>query len=81
MPHDGSLYHQVVTQRDQSEYNYQWHLSDINEIWFFWGIFENIEMPNFKKIRPVGAELFHVDGLTGTHDDDNNRFVQFCERT
>jgi hypothetical protein len=48
-------------------------------------IFENTEMPNFKKIRPVGAELFHadrqMDGRTGTHDDPNNRFAQFSEHT
>jgi hypothetical protein len=28
------------------------------------------------KIRPVGAELFHVD----RHDEANIRFPQFCER-
>ena len=38
-------------------------------------------MPYFKKIRPVGAALFHADGRTGTHDDANSRFSQFCERT
>ena len=38
-------------------------------------------MPNFKKIRPVGAQLFHADGRTGTHDDANSRFAQFWERT
>jgi len=27
------------------------------------------------KIRPMGAELFHVDG----HDGANSRFSQFCE--
>jgi hypothetical protein len=31
----------------------------------------------------MGAELFHDDGQTGgqTHDEDNSRFSQFCERT
>jgi len=29
------------------------------------------------KIRPVGAELFHVDGQTWQSD---SRFTQFCER-
>jgi len=24
-------------------------------------------MPNFMKIHPVGAELLHADGRTGTH--------------
>jgi hypothetical protein len=32
-------------------------------------------MPNFMKIRPVGAKLFHADG----HDEDS-RFSQFSER-
>jgi hypothetical protein len=32
------------------------------------------------KIRPVGAELFHVDGQTHeqTHDEANIPFSQFC---
>jgi len=30
---------------------------------------------NFKKIRPVGAEMFHAG-----HDEANSRFSQFCER-
>jgi len=34
---------------------------------FFRQIFENTAISNFTKIRPVGAELFHADGL------------QFCE--
>jgi len=29
------------------------------------------------KIRPVGAQLLHVDG----HDEANSRFSQFCHRT
>ena len=36
------------------------------------------------KIRPVGAELFHVerkmDGRTDRHDEANILFSQFCER-
>jgi hypothetical protein len=36
------------------------------------------------KIRPVGAELFHADGRadrrTDTHNDDNSRFSQFCQK-
>ena len=32
------------------------------------------------KIRPVGAELLHVDGRTDSHDEANSRFPQFCER-
>jgi hypothetical protein len=25
------------------------------------------------------AQLFHVDGQTGKHDEANSRFTQFCE--
>jgi len=36
------------------------------------------------KIRPVEAELFHVDrrtdGRTDRHDEANSRFTKFCER-
>ena len=36
------------------------------------------------KIRSVGAELFHADGLTDrqthTYDEAKSRFSQFCER-
>jgi len=32
------------------------------------------------KIRPVGAELYHVNGRTDGHDEVNSRFWQFCER-
>jgi len=37
-------------------------------------------MPNFIKIRPVGAELFHADGRTDGRDETNSRFSQFCEK-
>jgi hypothetical protein len=29
------------------------------------------------KIRPVGAELFHVDGQTDRHEEANSRVSQF----
>ena len=32
------------------------------------------------EIRPVGAELFHVDGRTDKHDEANTRFSHFCEK-
>jgi len=36
------------------------------------------------KIRPVGAEMFHVDGrtvrLTYRHDEAKSRFLKFCKR-
>jgi hypothetical protein len=36
-------------------------------------ISKNTEVPNFMKIRLVGAEFFHVD-------EANSHFSQFCER-
>jgi len=38
------------------------------------------QISNFKKIRPMGTELFHTDGRTNRHDEANSRFSQFCER-
>jgi hypothetical protein len=35
---------------------------------------KNIQVTNFIKIRPVGAELFHADGQTDRHDEANSRF-------
>ena len=32
------------------------------------------------KIRPVGAELLHVDWRTDGHDEANSRFSQFYIR-
>jgi hypothetical protein len=40
-------------------------LSDFNETGFFFDRYwKNTQMLNFMKIRPVGAELFHVVGQT-----------------
>ena len=56
------------------------------ETWILWAIFrkKNTQTSNFMKIRPVGAELFRVDGRTDIpgerHDEANNRCSQFCER-
>jgi len=41
---------------------------------------KNIHIPNFIKIRPVGAELFHADGRTDRHEEANSRFPQFRKR-
>jgi len=48
---------------------------------------KNAQITNFKKIRPVGAELFHADrqtdrrrGASDGHDEANSSFSQFCER-
>ena len=48
-------------------------LSDINKTDRF---SKKAQIPNFMKIRPVGAQLFHADEL----DVDNNRLSQFCKR-
>jgi hypothetical protein len=64
-------------------------LSDFNETWFFFldRFSKNTQISNFMKIRPAGAELFHVDRQTwrtdeetDRHDEANSRFSQFCER-
>jgi hypothetical protein len=38
---------------------------------------------NLVKIRPVGAELFYVDGdtdrWTDRHEEANSQILQFCE--
>jgi hypothetical protein len=40
---------------------------------------------NLMKLRTVGAELLHADGQTDRqtdlHDEANNLFWKFCERT
>jgi hypothetical protein len=48
-------------------------------------IFENIQISNFTKIRPLEAEFFHADGWlyrqTDRHDEANSGFSKFCEIT
>jgi hypothetical protein len=39
-------------------------LSDFSKTWIFSTDFQKIIISNFMKIRPVGAEFFHVDGGT-----------------
>jgi len=42
---------------------YQLCLYNINETWIFSNRFsKNIQIPNFMKILPLGAELFYADG-------------------
>jgi hypothetical protein len=46
---------------------------------------DSIQISNFIKIRPVGAELFHArrqtDGCTDIHGEAESRVSQFCERS
>ena len=39
--------------------------------------FESTQISNFMKTRPVGTELFHVDGWTDGHDEANSRISKF----
>jgi len=48
-------------------------LSDLNETLIFSTDFRKIlQISNFMKIRPVGAELFHADRQTDRHDEANS---------
>ena len=38
---------------------------------------KDTEIPNFMKIRPVGAELFHADGRTDGQTDITKPIVPF----
>ena len=51
-------------------------LSDFNEIWIFSTDFrgKNAQISNNMKIRPVEAELLHVDRQTDRQDEANNLF-------
>ena len=42
--------------------------------------FENLQIQDFMKIRPVGAKLFHAEGHTEAHDGTNSRLKQLRER-
>jgi hypothetical protein len=54
---------------------------EFNESWIFWidFFFFEILLPDFMKIRVVGAEFYRVGGRTDGHDEANSRFSQFCE--
>jgi hypothetical protein len=45
---------------------YSLYISDFNGTRIFLTDFRKILITNFKKIRPVGAEMFRTDGQTGT---------------
>ena len=52
---------------------FEWKLNFLNRF------SKSTQIPNFIKIRPVGAKLFHADGQIDRHDGANSQFSQFCE--
>jgi hypothetical protein len=42
-------------------------------------ISKNTQISNFINIRPLKAELFHVQVRTDIHDEANNRFSKFSK--
>jgi len=52
-------------------------LSGYNETWIFLQIFEKHSISNLMKFRPVGAELFYVDGRTYGERDMTKIMVSF----
>ena len=60
---------------------YPLFLLDFNETWTLpTDLKKNNQMPHFIKIRPVGAELFHVDRRTDRHDEAISHLSLFCKR-
>jgi len=61
------------------------------KVYFLDRFSKNTQIQNFMKIRPMGVELFHVDGQTvkqtdrqtdgqtGRHEGANSRLSQLCE--
>jgi NAD(P)H-nitrite reductase large subunit len=53
--------------------------SDLNEALIFSDIFsKNTQIPNFTKILPMEAELFHADGQTYRYDELIVAFLSFA---
>jgi hypothetical protein len=40
---------------------------------------KNTQIANFMKIRPMVAELFHMDGQVDRHGDASSRYSQFSK--
>jgi hypothetical protein len=57
---------------------YRLFFSECNETWIFSTDFRKTQIRNFMKFRPVGAELFNVDGQTDRHRDMTKLIVTFC---
>jgi hypothetical protein len=51
--------------------------SDFNETLIFPTFFLNTQLPNFIRIRPVEAELFHADGRKDGQTDMTKLIVAF----
>jgi len=68
----------INVDRRRSSSKYSLFLLDFNQTWIFPTDFEkkNLQIRNFRKIRPVGAELFHEN----RHIEVNSQFSRFCER-
>jgi len=45
----------------------------VNKFWIFWTDFLKAPLPNFMKIRAMGATLIYADGQTDGHDEANRR--------
>ena len=63
---------------------YPLFLSDFDKLEFSRQNFEKAQIPNFMKIRPVAADLFHTDRRTdkwtGRHNAANSSFSQLCDQ-
>ena len=57
----------------------QFIISDINETWIFWQIFEKYSNIKFRE-NPSSESRGVPCGQTDRHDEANSRFSQFCER-
>jgi len=55
-------------------YIYIYILSHFNQTCNLSSFSQNIQIPNFMEIRPVGAALFHGNGKTDGHDEANTHF-------
>jgi hypothetical protein len=53
--------------------------SHFNRTWFLDRFVKNVQISNFVKTSPVGAELPNSDGRTDGHDEANSHFSQFFE--
>jgi hypothetical protein len=73
----------TVMNVDRFHVKYSLFLSDFNKLQFFDRFSKNIQMLNFMKILPAGADLSYAagrkEGRTKIHDEPSSRFSQYCE--